>query len=252
MQHLTQKSPTSSGETTTCHHGTVVLKGTGTRKFYRDCQQCCAEYEKQEEEKEEHLRKISLFKDMMWGRSTQIPRRFKDKTLANYKPATEGQAKILKVCEKFVENFDSAHDLGTSIVFCGKPGTGKTHLGYAIIKALREKYIDSYIVSAADMTSEIKYAYKSEDRAVNPGTVTAEYASFSLLVIDEVGVQVDSDSEKRLFFDVINKRYENMLPTILISNLDLQSLTGFVGERVMDRMNENGGVIFAFDWKSAR
>ena len=106
------------------------------------------------------------------------------------------------------------------------------------------------IKTASDMTSQVKDAYKSDDTTTQQ--VVKEFSFFDLLIIDEVGIQTSSEAEKRIFFDIINKRYENMLPTILISNLELQELTAFVGERVMDRMKENGGVIFAFDWDSHR
>lgn len=73
-----------------------------------------------------------------------------------------------------------------------------------------------------------------------------------LLIIDEVGVQFGSDAEKLILFEVINTRYESMKPTILISNLALNKLAGFIGERVIDRMKDGGGCTLAFTWDSYR
>ena len=43
-----------------------------------------------------------------------------------------------------------------------------------------------------------------------------------------------------------------MKPTILISNLPLEELSAFIGERVIDRMSDGGGCTLAFTWDSYR
>ena len=40
-----------------------------------------------------------------------------------------------------------------------------------------------------------------------------------LLILDEVGVQFGSETEKMILFEIINGRYEQLKPTIVISNL---------------------------------
>ena len=67
------------------------------------------------------------------------------------------------------------------------------------------------------------------------------YTDPELLIIDEVGVQFGSEAEKLILFEIINTRYERMMPTILISNLPKDELSAFIGERVIDRMNDGGG-----------
>lgn len=189
---------------------------------------------------------------------TEIPYRFKGKNLIDYEANTKDQKLIKSVCEKYVENIDEVRKKGTSMVFCGSPGTGKTHLAYAMAQYLQQRLVTAAVVTAANMTSYVKQAYKipwyngmgSGDST--PQDVQTEFSHFELLIIDEAGIQTDSEAEKRIFFDIINKRYENMDPTIIMSNLTLDELTAFIGERVMDRMKEGGGMVFAFDWGSYR
>ena len=45
--------------------------------------------------------------------------------------------------------------------------------------------------------------------------------------------------------------YQELKPTILISNLNTEELEAFLGQRVMDRYRECGSVL-AFDWPSHR
>ena len=82
--------------------------------------------------------------------------------------------------------------------------------------------------------------------------VINELTTVDLLVLDEVGVQYGSDSEKMFVFDVIDGRYRNMLPTIIASNLNMDGIKECVGERCVDRMREDGGKVVAFDFESQR
>ena len=50
----------------------------------------------------------------------------------------------------------------------------------------------------------------------------------------------------------MNGRYEQMRPTIVLSNLVRDELSAYLGARVLDRLTEGGGVVVAFDWDSYR
>jgi len=78
------------------------------------------------------------------------------------------------------------------------------------------------------------------------------YTKIDLLVVDEVGSQFGSDTEKLFIFDIIDGRYQNMKPTVLISNLDIDGIKDAIGERCVDRLREGGGMMVAFDWSSSR
>ncbi len=78
-----------------------------------------------------------------------------------------------------------------------------------------------------------------------------QFIAPDVLILDEIGVQIGSEHEKMLLFDIINQRYEQCKSTILISNLDQSELTAYLGDRVMDRFRETGAVV-AFDWTSYR
>lgn len=73
-----------------------------------------------------------------------------------------------------------------------------------------------------------------------------------LLILDEVGVQHGSDTEKLILFEIINGRYEAARPTIVISNLDAEGLEQFLGEPAFDRLREGGGRLVVLDWQSHR
>ena len=73
-----------------------------------------------------------------------------------------------------------------------------------------------------------------------------------LLILDEIGLQHGSEAEKIILFEILNERYMQCKPTILISNLDINDLKEYITERVIDRMREGGGQKIVFNWESNR
>jgi len=164
----------------------------------------------------------------------------------------KGQVWAHTVCERYAGNFDAAIEKGTCLVLCGKPGTGKTHLAAAICNHLilsgGRSVVFSRVYSAI---RAIKDTYRRDCETTEQEVLEA-FVSADLLVLDEVGVQFGSDTERLLMFEIINGRYDKVKPTILISNLSAGEIEDFIGERIMDRLMEGGGVVVPFDWQSER
>lgn len=53
-------------------------------------------------------------------------------------------------------------------------------------------------------------------------------------------MQFGSPTEMTILQEVINARYESVLPTILISNLTFEQLKESIGERIVDRVTDGG------------
>lgn len=184
------------------------------------------------------------------GRSG-IPERFKDHSFVTFKAGTDEQKKKLDRCYDYAKNFNQKLKNGTSMILCGKTGTGKTHLACSIANEIINQGHSAVFMNVIKMMRQVKETWskgsgKAEQDAIN------WFLTPDLLILDEVGVQFGSDAEKMILFEVLNERYQNMKPTILISNLLPINLQEFVGERVMDRMKENGGRILQFEGKSNR
>lgn len=179
-----------------------------------------------------------------------IPLRFGACRLDNYTAKTKAAETALRVAKRYVAQFDVILPFGTSMIFSGKVGTGKTHLACAIVRALADRQLQVRYVTLLRLMESVKNTFgtTSEDTAA----AYKEYIDPVLLVIDEIGIQYGSEAEQVILYRILNARYEQLRPTIICSNLDWNGLTNCIGEPLCDRLRENGGQFVVFDWESRR
>ena len=181
-----------------------------------------------------------------------IPARFAGLGFDNYRADTPEQRRALAVCRGFAERFARVRERGACLVLAGGPGTGKTHLACAILAAVIGAGRTGLFVTIGEALRTIRDSYspraeRSESEAF------ALFTEPDLLVLDEVGVAIGDEGKRRvLLFDVLNTRYAQRRPTVLIGNLTAEELGDYLGERIMDRVLESGSALVAFNWPSHR
>ena len=222
-------------------------------KIWSACPQCTADsfaaekVQREEQAKEERIRS--------WERrigQAGIPDRFRDRTLKSFIASSDAQQYALAVCAKYANEFDQVKQRGSCILMCGKPGTGKTHLAVGIGLHVMDQF-HSVVLFTTVMRAirKVKETYnKNADQT--EAQAIAELVFPDLLILDEVGVQFGSDTEKLVLFDILNERYEKRKPTIFLTNKDLDGFKAYVGERVYDRLKEDGCEYVPFAWDSYR
>jgi DNA replication protein DnaC len=206
------------------------------------CPECAVDDEAEEKKK----MFLSLLGD------SDIPKRFSYSTLDGYETKSQGQKTALGIARKYIADFETRKRDGCSLVFCGPPGTGKTHLACAIGKKIMAEYGDRVRYAQALKIMQRFKATFARDSREKESDVLRDYISPGLLIFDEVGVQFGTATETMITYQIVNGRYEDMLPTIMISNLTEPELCEYIGERAIDRMREGGGAVVPFDWESWR
>jgi DNA replication protein DnaC len=185
-------------------------------------------------------------------RDARIPLHFDECSFENYEASTGAMQHALKVAGDFAATLDERHAGEIEkfmLVLMGGVGTGKTHLGIAIASAAAETRKALY-VDMLEMVQMVRVTWRRGSDVSESG-VLRELATVGLLVIDEVGVQYGTDAEKVTVFEILNSRYRNKMPTVLISNLGADGMKDFLGERVCDRLAEVSERV-VFGWKSFR
>lgn len=220
------------------------------RSVWSRCPVCEQERAEQERLASERGR-LQLERERMQerlGRSA-IPRRFIGRGFDNFNVSTEEQARALAVCRKFADEFADKWTLGQGLVLSGKPGTGKSHLAAAVMQHVIANHSTLY-VTCMDVIRMVRETWR-RDSQESERDVLNRLGRINLLVIDEVGVQYGTDSEQNILFDVLDLRYRDQLPTILLTNQDMAGAKQFLGERTWDRIRETSRWV-AFEWESYR
>ena len=226
------------------------------------CRQIKHEIKAQEEAKAEAAR-IKALKLEKRLANAMIPLRFKHKRLDGFVADTDEKKRVFEFIKRYAENFDvEALQTGRSVILSGGPGTGKTHLSIGVANHVIEMGGTAMFSTVAGLVRRVRESWS--DKTETEQEVIDLYSQPDLLIIDEIGVQSGSENEHQILFDIMNSRYENMRPTILLTNLPIldirkqngevekKGLQGFIGDRVLDRMREGGGKAFTLNWTSYR
>ncbi|AWR68502.1 MULTISPECIES: ATP-binding protein [Enterobacteriaceae] len=181
-----------------------------------------------------------------------IARRFEACEFANYQAINQDAAKNLASCQRYTNSWPERLKAGTGLVMTGNCGTGKNHLAVSIAKTIiRDHLAKVEITDVMRLTRAVKSTWR-HNAEMTEEDVIERFASLDLLIIDEVGVQFGSPTEMTILQEIINARYESILPTILISNLTFDQLKETIGERIVDRVTDGGRNRLAFGWGSFR
>ncbi|WP_395589398.1 ATP-binding protein [Pseudomonas sp. TR47] len=180
-----------------------------------------------------------------------ITPRFAGATFDSYHAETDPQRKALAKCLAYAEQFPEHFRSGRSLLLTGNVGTGKTHLASAIVRTVVADGATALIIPAGDIVS-IARASMVPGSGYTDRDVVVHLGGLNLLVIDEVGCQKGSEYELGLLHAVIDRRYQAVLPTVLISNLGAENLKTYIGDRALDRLRQNGGQQVGFTWSSMR
>lgn len=177
-----------------------------------------------------------------------IPKRYLSKTLDSFEQKTDEQKSSLKVIKEFADNLEDSLKSGRCLILCGTPGTGKTHLACGLAREVILSGRTAMFTTVQKLIRKVRASWGTKEEQE---TLSA-FVDIDLLIIDEIGVQAGSESEKNILFDIINSRYEDERSTIIITNCDLPGLRHYLGERIVDRFRENKGRLIQFNGKSYR
>jgi DNA replication protein DnaC len=178
--------------------------------------------------------------------------RYRDTRFPDYHPTCDEARAILKKCQSYASTFDCRLRDGDNLLMLGNYGTGKNMLAACICNEVAHAGYAPLHTTIIKMLRRIKETWKKESKETEQSVIDS-FILPDLLVVDEIGVQFGTESEKQLTFEALNGRSEEKKPTILISNLtDEGALSHYLGARVMDRVKEGRTGVLNFTWESYR
>lgn len=92
---------------------------------------------------------------------------------------------------------------------------------------------------AFDFFNEIKRSFNDNSTE----TVVGRYSAYDYLVIDEIDKTIGTPTEFTYLYSLINKRYNYMRSTVLITNATPSEFVTIIGQSALDRVASEGKVI---------
>jgi DNA replication protein DnaC len=136
------------------------------------------------------------------------------------------------------------------LVLMGTVGTGKTLLACEFAESWIKNLTRSVRYTTANgMIKEIQASYGREGKS-EEGEIM-RFVQYDLLILDEIDAKPETANANLLLTEIINRRYGEEKPVIVITNQPFEKIADFVGDRVADRLHENAFVC-SFDWPSFR
>lgn len=157
-----------------------------------------------------------------------VPKRYWNESFETWIPRNPGDEERLKKIIEYSERDKNDRVL----LLLGPKGLGKTHLGTSIIRET-----GGIFISSEEMLFKFETAmdYSSSLSRLD---LMNNYSTAKMLVIDEIGRSNQQQKENYILNLILRRRYENLLPTVLISNLKKEDLLVGLGEAVVDRLIE--------------
>jgi DNA replication protein DnaC len=186
--------------------------------------------------------------------------KFSDKQKSMDFSTFKDNPKLIKQASAYLDSLTKGSNK-SMILWSSRCGTGKTHIATAIGKEYINYCADSVVrcvpvrmVTESELISRIRATYDNQSRE-SESSIIDEVTKANLVIIDDVGkVTFQSrDFIQRVYFLIIDRRYNQNKPVILTSNLGMAKLSGHIGEACVSRLYEmTDGNIIEFVGKDFR
>lgn len=164
---------------------------------------------------------------------------------------------VFKRCRKYCEVASLVLAKGQGIYLFGKNGTGKTHLTACMANDLMMQGYSVLFTNGDDIAKAIKETYRKS--YVTENEIVNRFARIDFLFFDDLGTERLKKENEDTFlqekiYDVLNKRYNNMRPTVFTANYSMQELVEKRGmlSKTVDRIMEMSTAVLKLECENYR
>ena len=186
------------------------------------CQQ--EEYDKEEAERKHQEFLIQVSRLRANG--------LQDKSLHDYNFANDkGYNPEMQKAHEYVSHWEEMKANSLGLLLWGDVGTGKSFFAGCIANALLDKGIPILMTNFSRILNTLTGMY-SDDR----NQFIDSFNKYSLLIIDDLGTELNNSFVSSQLFYCINERINRKLGTIISTNLSMDMLRDTYSDRVASRL----------------
>lgn len=148
----------------------------------------------------------------------------------------DGSTPELARAKAYVDAWQTMEEKALGLILWGDVGTGKTFFAGCIANALLDRGVPVLMTNFSRILNRLA-SPMGEDR----NAYIESLSQYKLLIIDDLGVERNSEYALEQVFSVIDSRYRQRLPMIITTNLTLAELRGpedMARARIYDRILE--------------
>lgn len=198
-----------------CHtrKQTIIVLANGKQLKPRcvcKCEQEKMAKEEEDRKNKEHAEKVKELRKMG----------FPDAEMSRYTFDSDDNANdyISGVAHRYVDNFSEMYKMHKGLLLYGAVGTGKTYIAACIANALIDRGYTCLVTNFARLTNTISGMYDGKQEYIDG------LDRFSLLVIDDLASERDTEYMNEIVTNIIDARYRSGKPLIVTTNLTAQEL----------------------------
>lgn len=144
--------------------------------------------------------------------------------------------KQIRMAKRYVQHWEEMQKNSTGLLLWGDVGTGKSFIAGCIANALLDKGVPVIMTNFARLLNKLTDMYAGDRNAY-----IDSFNRYQLMIIDDLGVERNSEFAREQVFSVIDSRYRSELPMIVTTNLTLEELQhpeDLSRSRIYDRVLE--------------
>ena len=129
------------------------------------------------------------------------------------------QPKLSSAMRRYVEGFTEFRGNGKGLLLYGRNGTGKTFYASCIANALIDSGRRVLVTNFARLSNQLQGMYEGKQEFID------SLSKYSLLVLDDLGAERQSEYMQEQVFNIVNARYCSGLPFIVTTNLTIEEIS---------------------------
>lgn len=189
-----------------------------------------AEYEQRERERKHREFLDTVAKNRSIGLPDPELRKHTFENDLGYNP------KQIEMAKRYVQHWEEFRETASGLLLWGNVGTGKSFIAGCIANALLDKGVPVIMTNFARLLNKLTDMYASDRNAY-----IDSFKRYPLVIIDDLGIERNSEFAREQVFSVIDSRYRSQLPMIVTTNLSLKTLNhpeDMARARIYDRVLE--------------
>jgi DNA replication protein DnaC len=155
-------------------------------------------------------------------------------TFANLNP--QGKSENAANQEQFNRAYQAARVFADEpkgwLVLTGPSGCGKTHLAAAIANHCIENNRPVFYITTSDLLDHLRSTFNPSSE-IPYDEFFEQVRNTSLLVLDDLGAQSSTPWAKEKLEQLLNYRYSNQLPTVIVSIVPIEELEERISTRLI-------------------